>query len=282
MSKIVANYNGGASDEYGTFAALNRTLVGDVIEGFNVVPNSTPNMTIKVNPGSARITTGTYPSSYGYMVNHDTVGGESVTITTAAASPRIDYIVAFVDKSVAAVTSPVNNTNNVLKFAAVAGTPAGSPVVPTVSQIQAAIGAANPYITLAQIAVAASATTVTTPNITDSRALINVISNQQAWISATLLNSWVNFGVPYTTAAYMKDSTGFVHLKGTVKTGAIGTTIFNLPAGYRPGAAELVPVVSNGAFGAIAISTSVAGDVAASLGNTAYISLDGITFRGEA
>ena len=113
-------------------------------------------MTVKVNPGSGRVSTGTYPSSYGYFINHDTVGGEPVTIATAAASPRIDYIVAYVDKSVVGALTPVNNTNNVLKFAAVAGTPAGSPVVPTVGQIQTGIGAANPYIILAQIAVAAS------------------------------------------------------------------------------------------------------------------------------
>ena len=174
MSKIVANYNGGASDEYGTFAAINRLLTGDVIEGFQVVPNATPNMTVKVNTGSGRVSTGTYPSSYGYFINHDTVGGESVTIATAAASPRIDYVVGYVDKGVTAAISPVNNTNNLLKFAAVAGTPAGSPVVPTVAQIQTAIGAANPYIILASIAVAASVTSITAPNITDLRSFIGI------------------------------------------------------------------------------------------------------------
>ena len=171
MARLLANRDGGTSNEYGTFAALGRLFSGDVIEGFQVVPNGTPNMTIKVNPGSGRITTGTYPSSYGYFVSHDTVGGESVTISTAAASPRIDYIVAYVDKSVTPSTSPanVNNTNNMFKFASVAGTPAGSPVVPTVGQIQTAIGAANPYIILAQVAVGASVTTITTPNISDLR-----------------------------------------------------------------------------------------------------------------
>jgi hypothetical protein len=59
----------------------------------------------------------------------------------------------------------------VLKFASVAGTPSGSPVVPTVGQIQTAIGAANPYIILAQIAVGISVSTITNPNITDKRVI---------------------------------------------------------------------------------------------------------------
>lgn len=176
MSKLVANYNGGTSDEYGTFLALGRIISGDVIEGFAVAATGTPSMGVLVAAGSARILTGTYPSSYGYMVSHDTSAGESVTIATAAASPRIDYVVAYVDKSV--VGSPlsgnVNNKNNVLKFAAVAGTPAGSPVVPTVSQIQTAIGASNPYIILAQIAVAASVSQITNANITDRRTMATI------------------------------------------------------------------------------------------------------------
>lgn len=146
-----------------------------MVEGLAVVANGTPNMTVLVQPGSGRVTTGTYPSSYGYLISHDTTAGESVTISTAAASPRIDYIVAYVDKGVAGslLVGNVNNTNNVLKFAAVAGTPSGSPVVPTVSQIQTAIGAANPYIILAQVAVAASVTSITNTNITDLRSLIS-------------------------------------------------------------------------------------------------------------
>lgn len=59
---------------------------------------------------------------------------------------------------------------------------------------------------------------------------------QSSWIAPTLLNGWVNFGGQYATAGYMKDSMGFVHLKGMIKSGTIaqGTTIFSLPAGYRP------------------------------------------------
>jgi hypothetical protein len=176
MSKLVSNYDGGTTDQYGTFLAFNRFLTGDVIEGLAVTAQASPNMTVLVGTGSGRISTGTYPTSYGFFIAVDTTGGESVTIGTAAASPRIDYIVAYIDIGVSGSLLPinVNNKNNVLKFADVQGTPAGSPVVPTVSQIQTAIGAANPYIILAQIAVAASATQITNPNITDLRSMAGV------------------------------------------------------------------------------------------------------------
>ncbi|MEA9986263.1 hypothetical protein [Subtercola sp. RTI3] len=213
MSKLVANYGGGASDEYGTFAVFNRFLSGDVVEGFTVVPNGTPNMTVKVSPGSGRITTGAYPSSYGYLVNHDTTGGESVTISTAAASARIDFIVAYIDKGVVGATSPVNNANGVLKFAAVAGTPSGSPVVPTASQIQSAIGAANPYIVLAQIAVAATVTTITAPNITDVRVLVYPTNG--------------------STLGYAQITSNFTQTAGGV-TAVTGLSVtVNVPAGKR-------------------------------------------------
>lgn len=184
-------------------------------------------MTVKVNPGSGRVGTGTYPSSYGYMISHDTTGGESVTIATAAASPRIDYVLAYVDKSVTAATSPVNNTNNVLKFASVAGTPSGSPVVPTLSQIQTAIGAANPYILLAQVAVAASATSITAPNITDIRNFITTAND--AALGAV---SYVSSGLVWTgstLAGSMTAGKAYINVNGVVipiSASAIGSFTF--------------------------------------------------------
>jgi hypothetical protein len=56
------------------------------------------------------------------------------------------------------------------------------------------------------------------------------------WIAPTLLNSWVNLA-GYETAGYMKDSLGFVHLKGVIGGGANGAnSVFTLPEGYRPAA----------------------------------------------
>lgn len=64
--------------------------------------------------------------------------------------------------------------------------------------------------------------------------------DQPVWIAPTLLNGWipyvdgVNF-VGYPTAQYMKDSQGFVHIRGLIKGGpASQSIIFQLPKEYRP------------------------------------------------
>lgn len=143
-----------------------------------VVANGTPNMTTIVSPGSCRISTGTYPSSYGYFAAIDTTtgtpAGESVTHATANGSnPRIDTVVAYVDTTMTPSTSPVNNPG-MLKLMAVAGTPNASPSAPSGATIQAAVGAANPYIKLANVLVGTSVTTITNANITDTRTLTTV------------------------------------------------------------------------------------------------------------
>jgi len=90
----------------------------------------------------------------------------SVTITAnSSGNPRIDTVVAYVDKS----ASPDATASNVLKFVAVAGTPAGSPTAPSGATIQSAVGAGNPYLVLANVAVANGASAITNANITDTR-----------------------------------------------------------------------------------------------------------------
>ena len=98
-----------------------------------------------------------------------------------------------------------------------------------------------------------------------------------AWIAPTFLNSWVNFGGSDEVAGYYQDALGTVHLRGVVKTGTIGTVIFQLPTGYRPDSTIIFPVASNGAFGYCTIDSS--GNVTASGGNNTSFSLNGISFR---
>lgn len=54
---------------------------------------------------------------------------------------------------------------------------------------------------------------------------------QEAWITPTFLNGWTEVsGYP---VRYMKDETGFVHIKGKVTGGTVGLRAFTLPSGYR-------------------------------------------------
>lgn len=112
-----------------------------------------------------------------------------------------------------------------------------------------------------------------------------VDTSTPTWIAPTLLNSWANYGGGYNNAGYMKDALGFVHLRGLIKNGNIAT-IFNLPSGYRPVgqclffapcnhtptppvSARIDIIPSTGAVDLVSYET---------LGNNAWVSLDGIMF----
>lgn len=102
---------------------------------------------------------------------------------------------------------------------------------------------------------------------------------QEDWIAPTLINSWVNFGLSFNNAGYMKDSMGFVHLKGLIKSGTIASAAFTLPVGYRPGADTAYPTNSNSAFGIIQVLAN--GNVIPLQGSNAFFYLEGITFKAE-
>lgn len=93
----------------------------------------------------------------------------------------------------------------------------------------------------------------------------------------TLLNSWVNFGAPYNSAGYYKDPFGIVHMRGMLANGVMGSTMFNLPIGYRPMAQEVFPAISGNTIGRIDVAPY--GDVIMTFGANSFISLDGMSFK---
>ena len=117
----------------------------------------------------------------------------------------------------------------------------------------------------------------------EARDYINnlILFTQEAYIAPTLINGWANFGSGSNTK-YMKDSLGFVHLKGKVVTGgSSNVAIFNLPAGYRPLATEgLTLVCSSGtSFAQVVINPN--GDVTPTAVSQPNVNLDNIIFRAE-
>lgn len=97
------------------------------------------------------------------------------------------------------------------------------------------------------------------------------------WTNLTLVNSWVSYGFPYSTAGY-RVSADVVHLRGMVKSGTWGATMFTLPVGARPTESRLLPTMSNGVLSAIDVAPN--GDVkvaGGAGGSNAYVSLDGLT-----
>lgn len=189
MSRLIFNRDGGKTDEFGHLLGLARSMQGEVIEGLLVAANGSPNMTVNVPIGTAMIPTSSGGTAYKYFVGLDAT--ESVAITTANPSnPRNDLIVMYVDIAVTPSQSFTNNSNSMLKLVAVAGTPAASPADPSVANIQAAIGAANPYIILARVAVGAGVTQINSGNITDLRSLAQPLRVGGASIvNGTVVNS---------------------------------------------------------------------------------------------
>lgn len=107
-----------------------------------------------------------------------------------------------------------------------------------------------------------------------------VSATPEAWIAPTLINAWVTYGGGFFSVGYYKDVGGVVHLRGSIKTGAIGAVAFVLPAGYRPSATGAWAVNSAGAYGACTVDA--AGNVLPAVGNNAQFCFDGITFDTRA
>lgn len=100
------------------------------------------------------------------------------------------------------------------------------------------------------------------------------------WITPTLAGTWADYGSGYAACQYMKDALGFVHIKGLVTGGAAPpTTIFTLPAGYRPLEHLIFATPSFDAFGETRVLSN--GGVYARTGNSTWVALDGIVFLAE-
>lgn len=75
-------------------------------------------------------------------------------------------------------------------------------------------------------------------------------------------NSWVNFGGIFPVASFIRDGDGFVHIRGLVKSGTANSTVFTLPAGYRPEYPVDAIVASGDTSGTSQVRISTSGTVA--------------------
>jgi hypothetical protein len=117
-----------------------------------VTANATPAMNVNIASGWGAIVSSTSGAGVYVGYNDATV---NISVTAAdTTNPRIDLVVMTVND--AAYSGTLNNVT----FTVVAGTPAASPTAPSTP---------SNSIVLAQLAVAANATTITNTNITDMR-----------------------------------------------------------------------------------------------------------------
>ena len=170
MANKVYNLNGGLYS-------------GDAFTAFETRMASSNNGSIVASPSDLKVSAGSgmnvTVSTGAGIIGNGTLSGvrfaidSPVTVAVSAAStanPRMDSVVAYIDKSVSASTSVVDNTDlGIVKFKSVAGTPASAPTAPSTSTIQSSIGAGNPYMVLANIKVPKSSTAASSFTITDMR-----------------------------------------------------------------------------------------------------------------
>lgn len=191
MSTYLSNRNSdGYTDENGHFRFPLKLVDGEILEGFEVTAQSTPNMTLTISAGEAKIPY----SDYAYAVWSDT--NESVTISTASSTyPRIDRIVAYVDRGMTFTSSDTNNPG-ALKFKVVAGNPANPATAPTDTNVQSSVGTGNPWIELARVNVAVGATSITSNNIdVSNRKPVSLSTNVRTPEISTLDGTAIKFVV---------------------------------------------------------------------------------------
>jgi hypothetical protein len=139
------------------------------------------------------------------------------------------------------------------------------------------------------ITLATTASTLTTSGSTltggtddvGAKLSTQIASLNGQWITPTLVNNWSNYGSTYTTAKYMKDALGFVHVRGFIKGGSNSTIAFTLPIGFRPSATErfigIDVAVPNGM-----ISVTNSGNVEIYGSTFNNFSICSVTFKAEA
>ena len=172
MTKRVFNMGGGAHSDAAYTAFENAAYGSCVANATSLAVSAGGGMSVRIAAGDGIIST---PSS-GKRIQSDAI--ETVTISAANATyPRIDSVVVYIDSAVQPTTAVIDNVNGILKFAAVAGTPAASPTAPAESMIQAAIGAGNRYMVLADVKVPNGATSMNTATFTDRRKIATMVDS---------------------------------------------------------------------------------------------------------
>lgn len=231
MANKVYNLNGGLYS-------------GDAFTAFETRIASSNNGSIVASPSDLKVSAGSgmnvTVSTGAGIIGNGTLSGvrfaidSPVTVAVNAAStanPRMDSVVAYIDKSVSASTSVVDNTDlGIVKFKSVAGTPASAPTAPSTATIQSSIGAGNPYMILANVTVPKSSTAASSFTITDTRVTpTSAIITDNSITTSKLANKAVTSDkVDFTTLTYFAHNSSDVNV-GTGETTVI--TINNLQSG---------------------------------------------------
>ena len=108
---------------------------------------------------------------------------------------------------------------------------------------------------------------------------------QPKWTDLILVNNWVRYSVNVAVPAYLKDTHGFVHLRGGVSTGDSSTDIIaTLPPGFRPQYHRNITVLDTNITSAASANVAILrintdGEILQTAeGGTTGVLLDGVSF----
>ena len=111
-------------------------------------------------------------------------------------------------------------------------------------------------------------------------AYIDGFRTANVWTAVSFEGTWVDYSGVYYGASYLIDAMGFVHLRGLIKSGTVGTLAFQLPAGFKPAYRCIFSVTSNDTFGRLDVLADGT-VIPESPCNNNYVSLEGVTFFAE-
>lgn len=171
MTNYIGNMDGGQTSVEGHNRRTRITMSQQGIVSSThllVAQTATPSASVTVLAGDLLLFLNDY-----FLHAWATTTNTIAITANSSGNPRIDKIVAYADLS--AFTPTSSNNPGAFKIVLISGTPAVSPVAPSDVAIQAAIGAGNPFMSLATIAVANGFTTIVDANITDNRQLAQFI-----------------------------------------------------------------------------------------------------------
>lgn len=247
MTTYLTNRDGGKTNEEGHIRFQTKLWSGSVVTGLQAVQKNPLSMGIDISVGDAKVDY----STYSYTVWTDAL--VSVVIATADPSnPRIDRIVGYVDRS-QTPSSVSSNNPGLLKFMAIAGTPAAAPVRPSDATVQAAVGASNPYFNIADILVGTGVTTIYNANITDKRVMVTTAAVTDASITNAKLatgagepgGAWQGWTPTLTNHTGTINSARYTQIGKTVHfdlrvtiTAVTGGLAFTLPVTGKAGVIE--------------------------------------------